>query len=189
MSGFLQYYWDVFCLAFQGAWAITEVIAGVIAIIGGFIVWKRPGWESTMKNLLWMIPVGIFTLLLLIRLAIAPYTIHQNQQQQIIELQKREEVAMTSKQDIRSFLESINPEILKKIDVGQKEIRIFIGKPNAMKLVDFSTYPNFYKFLFFQQSDDKTFPDLPKDGFINQLDANEVWLYGYYLYPRDAIKK
>jgi len=106
-----------------------------------------------------------------------------------LQYHERETIATISKQDIRSFLESINPEILQKIDAEQKEIHIFISQPKQMKLVDLSTYPNFYNFLSFQRIGyDITSSDDHMDGFINELGQNNE-MYGYYLYPRDALKK
>lgn len=117
-------------MAFQGVWAITGVIAGVLAIIGGFVVWKCPAWESTMKNLLWMIPVGVFTLLLFIRLTITPYTIYKNQREMITKLQTTQaQKERDAKQDIRTLMNLFSPEILQRIDAGQKKILISLSIP------------------------------------------------------------
>jgi hypothetical protein len=78
-----QFYWNWFISAFSGAWAISQAITGAIALIAGIVVWKHPNWEVSMKNLIWMIPLGAFLILLIIRLIIAPFDIYQKQQMDI----------------------------------------------------------------------------------------------------------
>jgi hypothetical protein len=83
-----HFYWAWFTLAFKGAWAIASSIAGGAAIIMGIIVWRVPKWEAPLKNLYWIIPLGIFLILLLIRLTTAPYDIYKEQQQTIAQLNR-----------------------------------------------------------------------------------------------------
>lgn len=83
-----HFYWAWFTLAFKGAWAIASSIAGGAAIIMGIIVWRVPKWEAPLKNLYWIIPLGIFVILLLIRLTTAPYDIYKEQQQTIAQLNR-----------------------------------------------------------------------------------------------------
>ena len=83
---YAQYCWFAVCLAFPKAWAIFETITGIISLIGGIIVWKYPTKESTMKNLIWMIPLFIMVIAFVGRLLYAPYAIYKNQETKINEL-------------------------------------------------------------------------------------------------------
>ncbi|MGA2173228.1 MAG: hypothetical protein ABSG82_09525 [Sedimentisphaerales bacterium] len=98
-----------------------------------------------------------------------------------------------TKQEIRIFLKSIDPNILQMIDAGKKEIHIFISKPKIMKLFDLYTYPDFNKFLSFQRSGDTNVEGNQKDDFINELpppgDISPLYAYleGYYLFPKPPL--
>ena len=230
MSEFIKYGWDVLYLAFKGAWAITECAAAIIAILGGVIVWKYPRWESTMKNLLWMIPVGFFVLLLILRVAIvAPYDIYKSQQQKINESQNtlketQEKVSKSqndlavaqdrinelkdklaiaqkqtpntdtinvkpvTKQEIRAFLESINTEILQRIDGRQKEMHVLMSDSKRAKLIELSERPDFNKFLDIKKSGAHCIGGAPESGFIKEFGENGA-MVGCYLYPKDALIK
>ena len=118
---------------------------------------------------------------------LAPYLLHR----------EREVAIINTKHDIRTFLESINPAILQKIDTGQKEIPVFISVPKQIKLSDLSERSDFNKFLSFKQSGyakgsgvvemTRNGVDPTKD-FIKELDQRGH-MDGYYLYPKDALIK
>jgi len=74
---FIQYYLRVLSIAFSGASAIFNVVSAILPILGGIYVWKRPPKEPIVKNLLWIIPLGLFITSLIITIAIAPYRIYQ----------------------------------------------------------------------------------------------------------------
>lgn len=98
MLDIAKYYWKVFYLAFNKAWAICELISGILALLGGFIAWKHPQWGGVVNNLVWMIPLSVFLLLLVIRLLTAPYEIYKEQEKKIAvntnpEAQKQQEKA------------------------------------------------------------------------------------------------
>jgi hypothetical protein len=101
-----------------------------------------------------------------------------------IQHHEREMAVINTKQDIRTFLESINPEILRKVDTGQKEIHVLISIPKQMKLSDLSERSDFSKFLFFKRSGDVSLGG----GQINELNQNGA-MDGYYLYPKDTLVK
>lgn len=151
-----------------------------------------------MKELIWKIPLGIFIVLLIISVAIvAPYRIYQDQQRQISDF-KKQIPNVDTKQEIRNFLDSINseinPEILHKIDEGQKEIPVFISEPEERKLAALATYLNFYNFLSFQKDSDNGYIRVPNElPSKNSPHPKEIdlrpSLYKYYLYPKDALIK
>lgn len=175
---FVQYCLRVLSIAFSGAWAIANGVSFLLPIFAGYYVWKRPHWESTMKNLLWAIPLAVFVVFLTVSVAIvAPYRIYQEQQQTIAQLKN----VHNTKQDIRNFFESVDPIILQKIDAGQKEIHVSITTPEQMKLLDLSKYPDFDKFLSFKQT----------EGVITFIGGkNRTGVGGdYCFYPKDAITK
>jgi len=109
---------------------------------------------------------------------LAPYLLHR----------EREVAIINTKHDIRTFLESINPVILQKIDTGQKEIHVLISIPKQMKLSDLSERSDFSKFLSFKRSGDVSLGGGQINGFINELNQNGA-MDGYYLYPKDALVK
>jgi hypothetical protein len=109
--------------------------------------------------------------------------------------QNDSENALKTKQKIRVFLKSFNPEVLQKIDAGEKEIPILSTKETMMKLMDLSTYPNFNNFLSFQEYPAKpntfggydTQVEIP--GFIKELNPKN-WLYKYRISLKgDALRE
>jgi len=197
------YYWHILQFAINPAWAIAELVAGVLALVFGYIAWKYPHWESKMKNPLWMIPLAVFLSILMIRLIIAPYVMYTEQQQTIMKL--REAAAQKeqdTKQDIRTFLEIVNPKILTKVDAGQEEIHVYLGASSQAKLKNLSELPNFAKFLSFNQVN-RTMQGINYDGndpdiisavkqalgdFIPELNE-QGFAQGYCLYPKDALRQ
>jgi hypothetical protein len=94
------------------------------------------------------------------------------------------------KQEIRTFLESINPLILQKIDAGEKEIIVSIIPDTHIKLVSLSQQKtDFDKFLSFEWSGyvsgkcDSIIEDLSPTGHIRPETTE------YYLHPKDVLKK
>ncbi|MGD0551847.1 MAG: hypothetical protein ABSB25_04265 [Sedimentisphaerales bacterium] len=131
--------------------------------------WK----EVTMKVAFLLLVISFLTATFL-----APYLLHR----------EREVAIINTKHDIRTFLESINPVILQKIDTGQKEIHVLISIPKQMKLSDLSERSDFSKFLSFKRSGDVSLGGGQINGFINELNQNGA-MDGYYLYPKDALVK
>jgi hypothetical protein len=148
-----------------------------------------------MKPLLWKIPLAVLLGILAIRLIIAPYDIYQNQQATITKLQDAQAQKDSTKQEIRSFLKTVNPEILQRIDLGEEEIRVDISQPKQMKLVALSTLSNFYNYLSFQHPDYVAVPMPPRERppvFIMELGCdinNSSSFHTWYLYPKDALRE
>jgi hypothetical protein len=90
-----------------------------------------------------------------------------------------------TKQDIRTFLEAINPQILKKIDVGELVIPILIGWKAHIRLQTLSGYPDFGKFLSYHKAEGY---ELKMDNYIKEL--NDDFLEEKYIFnPKDALIK
>jgi hypothetical protein len=99
-------------------------------------------------------------------------------------------ITPVTKQEIRTFLESINPEILQRIDLGQKKILVCISTQDTVKLSNLSERVDFDKYLSVKQI---TFEDDSNDlGDPNISIENDEYLWvnnGHYLYPQDALRK
>jgi hypothetical protein len=117
-----QFYWNWFTSAFSGAWAISQVLAGVITLIMGILVWKYPNWEASAKNLLWMIPLGIFLVLLVIRLAIAPFNIYQKQQMDLRSIEKKLQETEKNLEDARKQISLSITEIIASLYIKNRDI-------------------------------------------------------------------
>ena len=188
--------------AITGAWSIYGLSAAVLTIIFGCIAWKYPKWESKLKNPLWIIPLIIFFLILFIRLITAPYIMHVEEEKTIAGLKDNQTKKEDTKQAIRSFLESVNPVILKKVDAGQKEIHVLISAVKETKLSELSELSDFNKYLSFKQlhttmqgpNYDGNDADIIKavkstlGDFIPEL-KQYGFVQGYSLYPQDALIK
>jgi hypothetical protein len=188
---FILYYWKLVLFAVSGAWRIAELVAAVLALVCGYIAWKHPDWESTMKNPLWMIPLGLFLLILIVRLITAPYAMHAEDQKTIADLKKIvEKKEQDTKQDIRSFLESLHPDVLAKVDAGEKQIGVWLGPVNQTKLATLSERQGFSALLSVKSTNQiwMTAGEAQRGDFIRPTGENGT-LVGYYLYPKDALIK
>lgn len=98
-----------------------------------------------------------------------------------------------TKQEIRSFFNSVDSEILQKIDAGQKEIPVLISISKERELAALTTYSNFYNFLYVQKSDDDGYVvesnELPSKKSGPQIIDLRPTHYRYYLYPKDNLVK
>lgn len=82
------------------------------------------------------------------------------------------------KQEIRNFLESIDPTILQRIDAKEKEIFISTNSYQSNKLMQLSEHSDFDEFLSFEKE---------KSGVI--FSSRQGTITGYHLYPKDALIK
>jgi energy-coupling factor transporter transmembrane protein EcfT len=91
----------------------------------------------------------------------------------------------TTKQDIRTFLESVNPEILRKIDRGQQHIHISMSIPKEVTLLALAEHSDFGKFLAIKKDlGDASDPN----EWINEVN-DQSWRVVYLLCPKDALIK
>lgn len=191
----IQYSWDLVRLAFKRAWAITMSVITILTIAGGVIASKYPPWESAINNLLWMIPLAFLVLLLIVKLPRAAYEMHKDQQQTINGLQdslaqkqsRDTDVRINIKQELRTLLESISPEVLQSIDTGQKEIPVQLGITTQVKLSELLKHPDCDNYLSFKKGGGTTMGGAGRSGFITE--PGESLTCCCWLYPKDAIIK
>jgi len=74
-----------------------------------------------------------------------------------------------TKQDIRTLLESVNPEILKQIDFGKPEIKVEIGQIHFLKLVSLSDRTSFSKYMSYEHDGNDIYgsPGSSIGGYLN----------------------
>lgn len=95
-----------------------------------------------------------------------------------------------TKQAIRTLLESINPEILRGIDAGQKKILVGIGTTDVVKLLNLSERVDFDKYLSFGEAlSEDDFKGLDDPNIFIESDVGLMWVRSYYLHPKDALIK
>ncbi|MGB8225511.1 MAG: hypothetical protein WCE45_01395 [Sedimentisphaerales bacterium] len=123
-------------------------------------------------------------------------------QAEIAKLSKEKSVnninAPVTKQEMRSFLESVNPEILKMVDAKQREIYVLFSDPTRKGFFDLANRPDFNKFLSHRKTDDTFLGEQQivrhkRDVNDSNYYINELGQYGiregYCLYPKDALIK
>jgi hypothetical protein len=102
-----------------------------------------------------------------------------------------------TKQEIRTFLESINPEILEMVDKGEKKIFMVIGGRKEAELAIISSRPDFNKYLSVEKTDYThwegeskilTWEYEIKKEYIIELE-HRGQAEGYCLSPKDALKE
>ena len=94
------------------------------------------------------------------------------------------------KQEIRTVLESISPEILQRIDSRQTEIGVWLGITEQVKLNSISERLGCEQYLTFKKTKYIWIMTSGKHKLNFIVPANAVgMLTGYYLYPKDALIK
>ncbi len=182
---------------------IKELLRGVLWSYQGiaswcsfalFILWfllPKFRWGGKIKQRLeavsWLYRLLILLVLLHIITIVTSYFMYTSQQQKI---EKLLGVKQDIKQEIRTCLESINPEILQRIDAGRKKILVCISMQDAVKLSNLSERVDFDKYLSFRQATlEGDFNGL-EDPNIFIENVKYMWVSnGHYLYPKDALIK
>jgi hypothetical protein len=67
-----------FRYAFPRAWAIAEVVSGVIAIGGAYVAAHYQWANGAVNDLTWQLPMGVFCAILTLRVCTAPYSMRQD---------------------------------------------------------------------------------------------------------------
>lgn len=100
-------------------------------------------------------------------------------------------IPMNTKQGLRTFLESVNPEILQRIDKGGTEILTILSASSHVKLVNLSEQPDFNNYLSFKHIGDEEndFNDFEDPNVFVEGDKMHIWTQAYYFYPKDALVK
>ena len=182
---------------FTGIFLSINSITTWIGIVS-FIFFFFPKLGGRMKNQLekirpWPYGLLIFLGLILISIILTSYSMYESKQQQIKVLQKQifDPNTINTKQEIRTLLESINPEILRRIYAGQKKILTTLSTPNEVKLSNLSERPDFEKYLSFKQINNEKddFNDFEDPNIFIEGDKYFSWEQAYYHYPKDALIK
>jgi hypothetical protein len=186
MWDFLKFYWGLLCYVLTKALAVALLASGLLRLIASYIEDKYPSWSPKMKTPLWKIPLWIFLALAAIRLILAPYVMYCQKQVQSAKV-------ADIKQKIRTSIELISPEILPKIDKGQKKILVPISPNNLAKLAILSENPDFEKYLEYTQFNSGRDDDNDVYDPNIFVDVNDFrWFVVkdlYYLKPKDALIK
>lgn len=99
-----------------------------------------------------------------------------------------------TRQAIRTFLESISPRILDKVDAKDRNIGVWLGSTSEAKLNELSGLAGFADYLSFEKGDDIWIvfgPGTGKEeykGLIRGV-GEKGQLSGYRLHPKDALMK
>jgi hypothetical protein len=93
------FYWLWLSTAFPGAWTITETVSGAFGLAALYLAKRRPDWGPELSDLGWQIPLGVFGLIFLVRLFLAPLEIYRDQR---ADIRSREEALRA----LRATLES-----------------------------------------------------------------------------------
>ena len=107
--GFWQFLWHSLGLAVTNAWNISAIIAGVVAIVVGIVIWKRPKWEASVKHLLWILPLIAFVVLAPIGLMKGSYSIYKEQESQMTSLQNNLQGQIA---DLRGNITSMQSQLI-----------------------------------------------------------------------------
>jgi hypothetical protein len=94
------------------------------------------------------------------------------------------------KQEIRTLLETINPEILRRVDLGSNRINVMIGQIHATQLASLSSQERFSKYLEFKQTGGTMMAshNVRLGDYLND-ETESSMMVGHTLYPKDALKK
>jgi len=95
--------------------------------------------------------------------------------------------AIELKQQIRTLMESINPNVLGRIDAGQTQIPVLIGAINQAKLAEISQRGGFGAYLSFRKVGTTAGGQTFVSGFLNDDDVG--MRQGFILMPKDAIRR
>lgn len=171
--------------------------------------WKR--WEQIIMRTAFCLFIISF---LIAAIFVAPFLKNRSNEQEINKLQTKLDMAQkkasesestlaivqkqipntdtintkpVTKQELRTFLEDINREILQGID-SRKDMHVLMGIPTQIRLIELSKRPDFDKFLYIQKSGAHCIGNMPEVGLIKEV-GETGYMDGYYLVPKDALIK
>lgn len=166
---------------------ITDLLWGVFFSYYSIFTWIGlvssiflffPRLEGTMKDRLANArPYALSILLafILISTILTSYSMHGN--------------IHNTKQDIRSFFESINPEILHRVDTSRDEIPVLLGSQDQLKLSELSKRSDFDSYLSARKGKDGVIVDgRPTTNELRRM-GQTGYMDRYYFYPKDALAK
>jgi len=183
----------IMLLAFGAIFSYLKPIIGipvliVLFVVGFLLIWKAYTKQPIMIAFL----SALFSVVCLSAWQV--YSTPALSTEQSSQLQLRSENTINIKQEIRTFLESISPRILDKIDSKEKKIGVWLGSISENKLSRLAEHTDFAKFLSFEKGNNiwvmtgKGTGKEEKDGLIRGVQESGT-LMDYYLYPKDALIK
>jgi hypothetical protein len=78
---FLDYYREWLAKSFKRSWGLWDTLGTLLGAICPLLAHYVPRWESAMGRLAWEIPLSAFCGLALVRLPLAPYWIHRDNEE------------------------------------------------------------------------------------------------------------
>lgn len=85
----LRYYWLVLCKAFRPSWAIADTIGTLLGLLIPAIVKFVPEERrETMTELVWEVPLSALLTLFIVRVVMAPWLIHKEQESKLADKTK-----------------------------------------------------------------------------------------------------
>jgi len=148
--------------------------------------------KQRLEIVSWPCRLLIILVLIYISTIFTSYSIYKVQRGTITKLQEAQaQKEQDTKQKIRTLLDSISPEILRRIEAGQKKILTTLGTADEVKLSNLSESADFSKYLSFKKiTREDDFNDFEDPNiFIKGADYFYNWENGHYLYPKDALIK
>jgi hypothetical protein len=168
---FIKYWANNLYIGLRFGYCIFGAIGGISAIVSaGLLFYKNynpEAWKS-WEEIVMKIAFCLFLLSFLIAaIFVAPF----------IKDEKKKTISNKGdiKQQIRAFLEALNPEILQRIDTGRKEIEIELLAREIHILMRLSEHLDFDKFLRFEETGGTVYRERGR-------------LTIYRIYPKDALK-
>jgi hypothetical protein len=77
MKPFFLYQWSLLRHAFRFAWSILDTVATAAGIFVPFLITRLPALKPWSDTLLWLVPCAAASVLVVVRLALAPYQLHR----------------------------------------------------------------------------------------------------------------
>ena len=179
---FLKFWWENILTGWRIGYGVFGGILGIFVLVTAAFYFRKKHYQRKLKRwekIVMKLSFFLFIITFLIAAVfIAPFLKYQNRENEPIDRDTRKE--------IRTLLESVNPEILKRIDEGQKEIPVRFNTIAQVKLSELSNHQDFYRFLDFKKTGSIVSGANYTGSFIGE--PNEIsFTECYYLYPKDAL--
>ena len=122
-----EYYKKWFSVAFSKAYSLMLSVSGSLAIFGKHIDNLLLPIGIKMGDLAWQIPMGIFVIILIIRLVITPYKIQKD------ESDKQQKLLDNLNADTLKY-KNENRELKIRLNADPRELRFFIKQVRSLGL-------------------------------------------------------
>ena len=96
-----KFYSQWIWIAIRHPFGVADYIAGFLGILSAYIIPRYPQWQTTMFELAWQIPLGIFSALFVFRVVLSPYWMNREAQHKIINLERELAQATKEKEELQ----------------------------------------------------------------------------------------